>query len=114
MLNDINNFIKWLGLKVFIMNGVRNIAPEGKVSNATRIARFLVFLYETYFLLGHFYFECNLKEGSLMIPDKTRANIYYEKFPLKITNKYCYKGLKSCKFTRRRNKAKHFVKKRTF
>ena len=52
MLNDINIFIKWLALKEFILN---------KVSNATKIARFMVFPYESYFLLGHFYFKCNLK-----------------------------------------------------
>ena len=44
MLNDINIFIKWLALKEFILN---------KVSNATKIARFMVFPYESYFLLGH-------------------------------------------------------------
>ena len=30
-------------------------------NNATKIARFMVFPYESYFLLGHFYFKCNLK-----------------------------------------------------
>ena len=32
-----------------------------EVSNATKIASFSVFLYEIYFLLGHFYFKCHLK-----------------------------------------------------
>ena len=36
--------------EVFIIN---------KVSNAKKIARFFTFLYESYFILCHFYFECN-------------------------------------------------------
>ena len=32
-----------------------------EVNNATKIAIFFVFLYEICFLLGHFYFKCNLQ-----------------------------------------------------
>ena len=48
MLNDINSFIKWLLLKVFILN---------EVNIVTKIASFFVFLYESYFLLAYFYFK---------------------------------------------------------
>ena len=41
-----NNFIKCLVLKAFIIQ---------KVKNATKIRITLVFLYEIYFLLAHFY-----------------------------------------------------------
>ena len=44
MSNDINNFIKWLALKAFIIN---------KVSNAPKIAKFFVFFCKSYFPLGH-------------------------------------------------------------
>ena len=46
MQNDINNFIKWLVIKVFIIN---------EVSSATKIARALVFLYESDVFHYHFY-----------------------------------------------------------
>ena len=46
MLNDVNNFIKWLALKAFIIN-------EVSIGNF-----FFIFQYESYFLLGHFYFNC--------------------------------------------------------
>ena len=36
---------------------------------------------------------------------------YYKRFSLKITSKYCCKGLKYCKFTQKRNKEKHVMKK---
>ena len=52
MLNDINNFIKWLVLKTFMIK---------KVSNATKVASFFIFLSESYFLLDQFNFKCNLK-----------------------------------------------------
>ena len=42
MLNDTKNFIKWLVLKVLIIN---------KVNNATKFESFFVFLYESYFFL---------------------------------------------------------------
>ena len=47
--ND-NNFIKWLALKAFTT-----------FNNATKIVIIFVFLYEIYFPLPHFYFNCNLK-----------------------------------------------------
>ena len=46
MLNDVNNFIKCLALKAFIIN-------EVSIANF-----FFIFQYESYFLLGHFYFNC--------------------------------------------------------
>ena len=55
MLID-NDFMKWLTLKAFIINGV---------SHAIKIAFFFfVFLNEMYFLLTHFYFKCNLNKKS--------------------------------------------------
>ena len=52
MLIDINIFIKRLGMEAFVIN---------EVSDVTKIARFFVFLHDRYFLLGYFYFKCNLK-----------------------------------------------------
>ena len=95
MLNDINNFIKWLVLKPFIIN---------KVSNATKIASVFVFLYESYFLLGQFCFKCHLK-----IPNKTRVNILLRKIFIK-HYKFCYARQKYCKFMQKRNRAKHITK----
>ena len=46
MLND-NNFIKWLARKASTIN---------EASNATKILITFIFLYEIYFLPGHFYF----------------------------------------------------------
>ena len=44
MLNDINNFIKWLAVKALITN---------KVSSATKITSVFVFLFESHFLCCH-------------------------------------------------------------
>ena len=41
--------------------------------------------------------------------DKTRAS--FKRFSLKIANKSCMKGLKYCKYTRKRNKSKQVMKK---
>ena len=95
-----NNFIKWLVLKAFIKN---------EVSNATKIAIIFVFLYEIYFILVHIYFKCNLKNPK-WYQRKQEGTIYSERFSLRITNNPCNKGLKYCKFTRKRNKAKHVMK----
>ena len=43
-----------------------------------------------------------------MILNKTRAN---NLFSFKFTTRFCNKGLKYCKFTKKRNKAKHVTKK---
>ena len=37
--------------------------------------------------------------------------MYYERFSLNITKKFCYKGLKYCKFKRKRIKAEQVMKK---
>ena len=50
-----------------------------------------------------------------MVLNKTRVNNLLQKvFSLEITNKYCYKDLKYCKFIGKRNKAKYVMKKRSF
>ena len=68
MLNDINNFIKWLALGALIKN---------EVSNVTKIAFF--FLYEIYFLLANFHFKFN--------STKQEKTFHYKRFSLKVTNK---------------------------
>ena len=45
-----------------------------------------------------------------MIIKRQEQAIYCEKFSLKIASKSCNKGLKYCKFTRKRNRTKHVVK----
>ena len=49
-----NNFVKWLALKAFEIYNKRS-------KNCCKNCYYFRFLYETYFLLAHFYFKCNLK-----------------------------------------------------
>ena len=90
--DDINNFIKCLTLKAFIIN---------EVTKTTKIASFFVFLYEIYFLFGHFYFKCHLKNPR-WYSIKQERTFYYERFSLKITS--IVKGLKYYKFMQKRYK----------
>ena len=85
LLNDRNNFMKWLPRKVFVII---------KVHNATNIAVHFSLLYENWFFLAHFYFKCNLKNPEWILQSKTRVNNYYKRFSLRIANKSCNEGLK--------------------
>ena len=69
-----------------------------------------VFLYEIYFLLAHCHFKCNPKNPEWYQIKQEQA-IYCERFSLNISNKPCNKGLKYCKFERKRNRAKDIIKK---
>ena len=42
---------------------------------------------------------------------KQDQTFHYKRCSLKITNIYCYKGLKYCIFTQKRNKGEHVMKK---
>ena len=78
-----------------------------EVNNAAKIAGFFVFLCESYFLLGHFYFKCHLKSPF----NGTQENVSKPFITKDFHYKYFYKRPKYCKFIQKRNKVKHVMKK---
>ena len=64
----------------------------------------LWYLFSPYSLL----LKCNLKNPE-WYSLKQEQSIHCKILSLKIVNKACYKGPKYCKFTRKRNKAKHVI-----